>query len=84
MTPMTRRDVAYLANSAAEQSRLPGAPRLRPNSNPRDVVAWLMWNDPNGIHEYRPHATAEELEERDYYTTEAEVWEALADMLADL
>lgn len=87
MTPTetTRRMMTtVLANELAKQSRAPGAPRLRFDSDPRDVVAWLIWNDPNGIHEYKPDATVEDLESRDYYTTEAEVWEALADMLIDL
>lgn len=80
MTAQEKLLLAATANCVSRHCRT-SAPTLWFDSEPSAVVAWLQWNDPNGIHEWRPNATEEELEARPYYTEESEVWDALSEML---
>lgn len=75
---MDRSRLCSVANDAGRASRYPGAPWLSPDSAREDVVAWMQWNDPNGVH-------TDELaigEGFDPYTVEG-AWRALAEMLED-
>jgi hypothetical protein len=81
MTPaeaqlLHRAVIARTANAVARASCHGGAPTLSPSSPRADVVAWLAWNDPNGIHSDLDAAR----EGMNPYTL-AGAWEALADML---
>lgn len=78
---VSREELSGWANDVgAFAARIPGrgyAPRLRPESAREDVIAWLQWNDPNGVHT-DALATAEDIEP---YTLDG-AWEALAEMFA--
>lgn len=67
-TKLSHRELATMANDIARQSRYGGsAPRLQRTSSRKDVIAWLKWNDPNGVYtdaanrveNYRPLTTDE-------------------------
>lgn len=75
---MNKKDSAAVANLAGLQSRRRGAPVLSEESTREQIVQWLQWNDPNGIH-LDELAQKEDVEP---YTLES-AWAALIEMLRD-
>jgi hypothetical protein len=77
--PLTHRQrIAAAANEVGRLSRYGGAPVLTADSARGEVVAWLQWCDPNGIHTDDLAAA----EDCDPYDLDG-AWLALADMISD-
>jgi hypothetical protein len=50
MSPSKRAALVVLANESSRLSRRGGAPRLTPESSRETLLAWLQWNDRNGVY----------------------------------
>lgn len=76
--PIDKARLCRIANEVGRTARYRGAPVLSPDSARETLIAWMQWNDPNGVH------TDElaELEGFDPYTLES-AWEAFAAMIED-
>ena len=89
MTREERERLAALAREVGRASRYGPGPPLLADDAGREVCRWLMWCDPNGTHAMVNHDPNDSLCARgqcacEGYENDAEAWEGLAEMLAEV